>query len=279
MIVTDAVVQVGKSTVQHGHMNNRVYVTRLSQEDIPRIVPSLDALAEKEGYSKILVKVPKSSISVFIGAGYIVEATVPFFFHGVESAAFMAKYFDPQRSYITDSGDVADVLAAALSNVHHESNRRLPDHFSLVHAESEDSGEIAALFQSVFDTYPFPIFDPDFIIASMRNDVQYFCIRHANQIIAVASCEVNSDAENVEMTDFATAPQFRGRGLAGHLLHAMEEAMGDEGIRLAYTIARARSYPINVTFSRAGYHYGGTLPNNTQICGAMESMNVWYRKL
>lgn len=279
MIVTDAVVQVGKSTVQHGHMNNRVYVTRLSQEDIPRIVPSLDALAEKEGYSKILVKVPKSSISVFIGAGYIVEATVPFFFHGVESAAFMAKYFDPQRSYITDSGDVADVLAAALSNVHHESNRCLPDHFSLVHAESEDSGEIAALFQSVFDTYPFPIFDPDFIIASMRNDVQYFCIRHANQIIAVASCEVNSDAENVEMTDFATAPQFRGRGLAGHLLHAMEEAMGDEGIRLGYTIARARSYPINVTFSRAGYHYGGTLPNNTQICGAMESMNVWYRKL
>lgn len=278
-MVTDEVVQVGKSTVQHGHMNNRVYVTRLSQEDIPRIIPSLDALAEKEGYSKIFVKVPKSSISVFIGAGYIVEATVPFFFHGVESASFMAKYFDPQRLSMTDSGDVADVLSAALRNSHHESNRCLPDHFSLLHAQPGDSGEIAALFQSVFDTYPFPIFDPDFIIASMRNYVRYFCIRHANQIIAVASCEVNSDAENVEMTDFATDPQFRGRGLAGHLLHAMEEAMGDEGIRLAYTIARARSYPINVTFSRAGYHYGGTLPNNTQICGAMESMNVWYRKL
>jgi len=47
----------------------------------------------------------------------------------------------------------------------------------------------------------------------------------------------------------------------------------------AYTIARALSAGMNVTFARAGYDYGGTLTNNTNICGQIESMNVWYKPL
>jgi hypothetical protein len=38
-------------------------------------------------------------------------------------------------------------------------------------------------------------------------------------------------------------------------------------------------YPVNITFARAGYLYGETLLNNTNICGSFESMNVWYSKL
>jgi hypothetical protein len=36
---------------------------------------------------------------------------------------------------------------------------------------------------------------------------------------------------------------------------------------------------MNITFARAGYRYAGTLVNNTQICGQLESMNVWYKPL
>ena len=68
-------------------------------------------------------------------------------------------------------------------------------------------------------------------------------------------------------------------GFARILLHAMETEMKNEGILLAYTIARAISRPINATFAGAGYQFGGMLPNNTNICGSMESMNVWYKKL
>ena len=81
------------------------------------------------------------------------------------------------------------------------------------------------------------------------------------------------------MTDFATDPDFRGRGFAGMLLHAMEISVQKEGCLLAYTIARALSRPINTTFSANGYLHGGLLPNNTNICGGFESMNVWYRRL
>ncbi|HQA81666.1 MAG TPA: hypothetical protein PLV96_12800 [Methanoregulaceae archaeon] len=49
--------------------------------------------------------------------------------------------------------------------------------------------------------------------------------------------------------------------------------------KLAYTIARAKSYSINITFARGGYEYGGLLPNNTNISGTIEDMNVWYKRL
>ena len=81
------------------------------------------------------------------------------------------------------------------------------------------------------------------------------------------------------MTDFATRPEHRGQGLSEHLLGSMVTAMRSAGMKTAYTIARATSFPMNLTFARAGYAYGGTLLNNTGICGGVESMHVWYRPL
>jgi putative beta-lysine N-acetyltransferase len=278
-MTSDIIQQIGKSYVQHGHFNKRIYAMRVSREDIPDIIRPLDDLAKKEGYSKIFVKVPESSASFFTGAGYVIEATVPFYFNGTDTAVFMGKYFDADRNQVADSRTIADVLSSAFGYAENRYNSQLPAGFSVVHAHPGDAKEIAALFHSVFETYPFPISDPDFITRTMKEGIRYFCIHKSKKIVAVASCEMNADAQNAEMTDFATDPHFQGKGLAGNLLHAMEMEMKKEDIRLAYTIARATSYPINMTFARAGYQYGGMLPNNTNICGSLESMNVWYKKL
>jgi putative beta-lysine N-acetyltransferase len=112
----------------------------------------------------------------------------------------------------------------------------------------------------------------------MNSGVWYYCIRQEKRLAAIASCDIDTGVQNVEMTDFATDPRFQGKGLAGCLLHAMETEMAEEGVRLAYTIARAGSYPINAIFARAGFRFGGTLPNNTNISGTIESMNVWYKR-
>jgi putative beta-lysine N-acetyltransferase len=278
-MASDVVQQIGKSTIQHGHLNKRIYVMRLSREDMPDIIRPLDELARKEGYSKIFIKVPEFSAAVFTEAGYIIEATVPYFYQGEETAIFIAKYFDQRRKQVADPETVADVLSVAFGYSLKDYHPQLPAGFSLVHAHPGDAKEIAALFSSVFETYPFPIFNPDFIAGSMKDGIRYFCIHQSKRIAAVASCEINADAQNAEMTDFASDPRFQGKGLAGNLLHAMEREMKKEDIRLAYTIARAASHSINVTFARAGYQYGGVLPNNTNICGSLESMNVWYKKL
>ena len=97
--------------------------------------------------------------------------------------------------------------------------------------------------------------------------------------MALSSAEMDADARNAEMTDFATLPDYRGRGLATLLLEAMEAAMHDREMATAYTIARAPSFGMNITFARMGYRFAGRLINNTNIAGRFEDMNVWYKHL
>ncbi len=53
--------------------------------------------------------------------------------------------------------------------------------------------------------------------------------------------------------------------------------MAKRGIATLYTIARAISPSMNITFAKCGYAFGGTLINNTQISGSIESMNLWHK--
>jgi putative beta-lysine N-acetyltransferase len=275
----DTIVRRGKSVIQHGRFNNRVYVMRLDPADIPGIIRFADALALREGYSKIFVKVPESSVDLFTASGYIREAMVPCFYRGTEPAIFMAKYFEASRKEVSDPAIVSQVLEGATSHAITGSFQPLPPGFSLAVAGEDDAPGIAALYRLVFETYPFPIFDPAFLRESMQGDVRYYIVRNTHTLAAVASCEIDTRNRNIEVTDFATNPIFRGRGFASTLLHTMETEMKKEGGVLAYTIARATFPPINMVFSAAGYRFGGLLPNNTNICGAMESMNVWYKRL
>jgi putative beta-lysine N-acetyltransferase len=271
---------LGNSLIQHGHFNNRIYVIKLDPDDIPDIIRFADDLSHKEGYSKIFARVPESSVELFSGAGYKTEATVPFFFRGKDTAVFMAKYPDPGRKEVPHAPVLADILSAASGYAGERSpHEQLPEGFSMVQAHTGDAREIAALYRSVFKTHPYPGFDPDYIRESMQGQVRYFMIPTSRQLAAVASCEIDPENRNVEMTDFATDPLFRGRGFAGMLLHAMETDIKNEGVLLAHTIARAFFKPINAVFAGAGYHFGGLLPNDINICGTLESMKVWYKKV
>jgi putative beta-lysine N-acetyltransferase len=279
MTHSDVILHRGNSVLQHGHFNNRVYVMKLAPADIPDIIRYADDLARTEGYTKIVVKVPESSVEIFSNDGYISEAAVPFFYRGREPAVFMGKYLDPKRKEIPDTTKTATVLSEAFSHAGERPPHEVPDGFSLMHAHAGDAAEIAALFRTVFPTYPFPISDPDYIRETLQGSIRYFVIKKAHLLAAVASCEIDGENKNAEVTDFATASLFRGHGFARLLLHAMETELKKEGIRLAYTICRAGFGPINTVFAGAGYEFGGLLPNNTNICGSVESMNVWYKKL
>jgi putative beta-lysine N-acetyltransferase len=276
---SDAVLRRGNSIVQHGRINNRVYVMKLAPADIPEIIRYAEDLTRREGYTKIFVKVPESTVEIFSRAGYITEAIVPFFFRGKEPAVLMAKYSDPARKDIPDATTIAEVLSAVSGYAGKRIVPGLPDGFSLMHATTGDATEIAPLYRNDFKTYPFPIHDPEYIRESMQGQIRYFIMRKSHLLAAVASCEIDAENLNAEVTDFATSPPFQGRGFAGILLHRIEADLKKEGILLAYTIARAISRPVNSVFAGAGYQYAGLLPNNTNICGSLESMNVWYKKL
>jgi len=276
---SDSVIKYGKSILQHGPFNNRVYIIKLAQDDLPEIIGFADDLVEKEGYTKIVGKVPASSADLFIRAGYVIEASIPSYFQGKDEAVFIAKYFDLDRSKAVNAKELTEIREAAQEHTGRKEGISLPTGFTLRPARTEDAENLAYLFRNVFPTYPFPITDPAYIRTTMQDNVRYFVIKEGDKIAAASSCEVDNESLTAEMTDFAADPPFRGRGFARILLSEMEKTMQKEGIITGFTIARSVSLPMNAVFADAGYRFGGMLPNNTNISGSIESMNIWYKKL
>ena len=100
-----------------------------------------------------------------------------------------------------------------------------------------------------------------------------------HRIVALAASEMDPDNLAAELTDFATLTRHRRQGMASCLLKAMEDEMILQGFKTAYSIARSLSPAMNLTFFKNGYRYSGTLSNNTNIGGRIESMNIWYKHL
>lgn len=274
--MSDQVVAVGKSTVQHGPANNRVYLMQLSSTDLPGMPGRLVGLAEHHGYTKVIARVPERALSDFLQAEYHVEARIPGLYGGLETGFFVARFLDAGRAAAEPSAVVdSRLLFEGLSG-------RGSDHprgFSIRGARPEDAAAIARVYAKTFTTYPFPIENPDYLRKEMAGDVRFFVVLRGETIVAASSAEMDRAGENAEMTDFAVLPECRGLRLSEALLLAMEGAMLEQGIKTAYTICRAGWYPVNRLFAGAGYLYGGTLVRNTQICGRCESMHVWHRFL
>lgn len=271
--------KLGNSLIQHGKYNDRIYLMKLSEDDLPGIVSQLDKLSLKEGYSKIFAKIPAYCKEIFINNGYMIEAMIPKFYNGKEDAFFIGKYFSAERQVNTKTEEINNVLNAAREKLE-DPTEKIPDQgYAYRICGISDALKLSEVYRNVFKTYPFPIFDPDYLIETMKNDVQYFGIWHNDLPIALASTEKDKVSSSVEMTDFATLPAYRGKSFALYLLNKMESEVRTQGYKTAYTIARAVSLGMNITFSKKGYSYGGTLVNNTNISGSLESMNVWYKAL
>lgn len=272
----DTIEKLGNSHIQHGPDNNRIYLMKLDPADMPGIIDQLDELAAKKGYTKIFAKVPGHCASAFVREGYCREGMIPHFFSGETTATFLGKFIDPMREATRQRDEIENIIILAQSK-NGALPKPLPDGYTLRPAEEADAKELADVYKEVFASYPFPIHDPDYLIETMRSHVVYFVAEKDGQIAAAASGEMDQRNRNAEMTDFATLPDHLGNGLAVHLLKFMEPEMEKRGIATLYTIARAISPGMNITFSKCGYTFGGTLINNTQISGAIESMNLWHK--
>jgi len=277
--MNDEIVTIGSSILHLGKYNDRIYLLKLSRHDFPGILDQLDELASKQQYSKIIAKVPSFAKDGFAGYGYSVEAFIPRFYNGIDDVHFMSKYLKGSRSQSSDPEKVIEILDAAAARSVEENMQELAYGFSYKICDSSDIHQIAQVYRSVFETYPFPIHDPEYIRKTMDENFIYFSIRKNNKIVALASTEMDVDSQNVEMTDFATLPEYQGNGFGVYLLQKMEDEMHKKNIRTTYTIARALSCGVNLIFAKMGYRYSGTLINNTNISGNFESMNVWYKFL
>ena len=300
----DRLLQLGNSLLQHGPSSDRVYVMKMDPDDVTLVLDDAEALAARHGYGKIMAKARASDFGELARRGYVVEAVVPHFHERGEAGLFAGKFLDEARSTDPRSRRVSEVLEAAeaarmeaLAETGAADGSARPvdppplkamtdgapsptaDSLEVHEAGPDDVNALAACYGAVFESYPFPIDDPDHLRHERACGTRYFGAWSAGHLIAAASMEPGGSPSAVEMTDFATLPTYRRQGIATHLLSLMDLRAREAGVRVAYTIARACSFGMNITFGRRGYRYAGTLVNNTGIAGTIESMNVWYKIL
>lgn len=268
------------ATLQHGPNNKRVYLMKLGKAPLDGLHEKIMDLADRNAYEKICLKIPRSRAPYFLERGFSLEAAIPGLYNGREEGVFLGKFLSPRRELLENSAELERILAIAKSKSPTKDKKRIVNNDNRIQKmDKAQVLEMADLYRKVFPSYPFPIDQPEYLEQTMESHIHYFGIRRQGQLVALSSAESDMEAKNVEMTDFATLPEYRGQGLAQSLLNHMEKYMSDLGFVTAYTIARAASPGMNITFSRLAYRYGGHLVNNTQISGRIESMNVWYKPL
>ena len=277
----DRIEKIGDSVIQHGKQNDRIYLIKLARKDYPVIIDRLEALAEQNAYSKIFAKVPEWAAAGFRASGYVKEAEIPNFYNGQTGACFFSQFRDEERSQV-DKKEFDQIrrnirLSESKTNTGDPSTNDIE--YTIRKLSAGDVTALAALYKAVFQTYPFPIFKESYLLETMKNQVIYFGVFSGTALVAASSSEMDVRSENAEMTDFATLKTHRGKNLSLYLLSEMESEMKELGIKTLYTIARALSPGMNITFAKMGYRYSGTLINNTCIAERIESMNVWYKLL
>ncbi|MCB9210398.1 MAG: putative beta-lysine N-acetyltransferase [Ignavibacteriales bacterium] len=278
----DKIEKIGKSQIQHGELNDRIYLQKLSKSDFPQIILELDRLAKKNSYSKIFAKIPNWALDEFTKNGFIEEAAIPKFYNNKIKALFVAKYLDSERETLSNErkNKIKKIIELATDKESVKTDSiNVDEKFTTRILKKSDIDKLVDLYKNVFESYPFPIFESDYIEQTMESYIKYFGIFYDDELVSASSSELDLNSQNCEMTDFATNPKFRGNGLATLLLSKMEEEVKKLSVKTLYTIARSQSPGMNITFSKLGYNFSGTLIKNTNISGRIESMNVWYKHI
>lgn len=241
-----------------------------------RLIKTLAASAE---VGKVIACTLPAYQDLFLEQGFIVEGKISGFYSG-EDALVYSYFTTPTRKTSANKYDGIIPVGSNWDRVK-QANQQTGLPYVTRKAMPADVPGMVSLFSSVFETYPSPVFDKDYLLGYLRHGpVNYrVAIDDNNRIVGIASAEKDRANLNAEITDCVTDPQFRGQGVLSQLISELEADLYQEGYICLYTLCRAIHPPVNKAFFRLGYLYSGRLIKNCNICGSYEDMNVLVKVL
>lgn len=232
--------------------------------------------ADELGRGRIVALVDRALSKELESTGFEVEAIMPGFYAGVADCAVVGTAGARRRMRS------ADLAAAQLTERALEARRGTPGlrvALPTERAMPADAEAIATLLDETFAAYPTPTGDADYIADQMQDGTIFRVVRDGDDVVACASADLVRTARTAELTDCATRPTHRGRGLMRAILRDLMGDLAAMGYPTAFTLARARVPGINVAFQRCGFVLRGRMAQSCRIGTGLEDMNVWSRFL
>ncbi len=266
------------ASVYIDYYNKRLKISDYQATDYQKMIKRFSWIAEANQFDKIFVKTKSEDFQEFLSRGYVMEGVLRYYFSG-EDAYVLSRFSSEERIHsdclIEEGVIVEDIIYGSKK----KEVKPLSESFEIRTATLDDIPQLVYIYRSVFETYPSPLANPDYIKSAMGRDVIFKLAFEDGMPIAAASAEILKKHSNAEMTDCATIPAAQGRGIMQHLLADLENVVREKGIKTAYTLARAQSIGMNKSFFRLRYEYSGRLINNCDIFGQFEDLNIWVKKL
>jgi len=258
-----------KSVISYDRYSDRIDLIKLNDEESDYIIDILEKAVKVRRYSKISAKIAYRNREAFLKKG------------GNEDGLFLAKYFSVERETVRYKEIINKVIHEAAKNKNKNKYCRLLLREDLMYrlVKEKDLDELVDFYRRNIKSRLLSVFEYKYIEDFINNNTVYGAICKKEKIIAAVACEVDRENLYAEMTNFAGDENFRGKGLARYLAISMEEEMKKIGIKTLYSVVRAKSFDANILFSKIGFKFSGTLINNTNISGRIESMNVWYKEI
>jgi putative beta-lysine N-acetyltransferase len=171
----DTIEKSGNSVIQHGPYNDRVYLMHLAAIDYPGLVSELIKIALEKKYSKIFAKVPDWAAPEFDAFGFVKEAEIPDFFNAGHNGLFYAKYLFSERQVQSrkDRRFIQQIITLANEKKKKGLIAKKNSQFVLAKLSEPHTTELSSLYGTVFKTYPFPIFDKNYLISAMSGEYRF----------------------------------------------------------------------------------------------------------
>ena len=231
--------------------------------------------ANRHGRGRVVVLCDGCLCGGLEAAGLTLEATMPGFYRGDKDCAVMGAAVDDARSVLANPRDVARVDHLVAQPWHPKDRPEVETR----RATPDDAPEIAKLIAATFEHYPTPSGVPEYLAGQIEGGVPFRAVWEAREVVACASADLVRAARTAELTDCATRPDQRGRGLMQAILLDLMDDLREMDYPTAFTLARANTPGVNLAFLRLGFKFRGRQVQSCRIGGGMEDMNVWSRRL
>jgi beta-lysine N6-acetyltransferase len=255
--------------------NKRVKLHDYSGE-LDKLQVHLIQLCKKYHLGKIISTIRKENMKSFIDNGYIVEGSINGFFKGVDG--YCASFYSDENRFVSEDTEEEDFIVKRAKEM---KNQFAPGKrfFNIRTASENDIESMARLFNEVFKTYPTPMNDPAYIKKVMNEQVLFKVAFMDGKLVSAASADMDAKMLHAEITDCATFPEYRGKGLLSELVYHLEQELTNKEFITLFSLSRGLSNGINIVLSKHGYDYTGRLVNNCNMMGKFEDMNIWVKRL
>ncbi|WP_035665904.1 putative beta-lysine N-acetyltransferase [Halalkalibacter akibai] len=259
------------------YFNKRLKVTNYSG-CLDKMLVNIQDLIDDKRFTKIIIHSKQKDIIKFLSEGYSFEAIFSGFFNGSDNYV-LAFYKTNERRSSVNWVKEDQIIKDVVSKGRDYQLSAVPSAYHFRRANVRDARQLAELYAKVFDVYPTPMNDWNYVSKVLEGDTIFFIVETEHKIVSAASADIDREFGNAELTDCATLPEHRKYGLIKRLLIRLEDELRQEHIYNAYSIARALSFGMNAAFYQLNYSYRGRLINNCYIYDKLEDMNVWVKDL